>query len=168
MRGRDRGRSGAVPGRAGRAACALAVLCAASALNVPPVAGHALLHRVLEGDSVVRIQFRFPDGDRPLFESYRVMAPDDDQPFQTGRVNALGEVSFLPHRPGIWRVTVTTEDGHGTEARVRVDTEGLGTETQGSEGLSRWERVASGVGYVLGVFGILALWRGGRARRTSA
>lgn len=159
-----RARTLAMPGWAWRTACALTALCVASVLNAPPAAGHALQHRVLEGDSVVRIQFHFPDGGQPLFESYRVTAPGDDRPFQTGRVNASGEVSFRPDRPGLWRVTIATEDGHGTEARVRVDEKGPDSEPREPGELSQWERLGAGVGYVLGIFGILALWR---ARRTS-
>ncbi|TVP89030.1 MAG: hypothetical protein EA347_04925 [Thioalkalivibrio sp.] len=139
-----------------------------AALAAPPAAAHALLHRVLEADSMVRAEFYFPDGDKPYFESYRVMGPDDHRPFQTGRVNALGEVSFRPDRPGLWRVLVATEDGHGAEARVRVDADGLGEEGQVSRGLSRWERLTAGVGYVLGVFGIITLWRMRRASRARA
>jgi len=114
---------------------------------------------------MVRAEFYFPDGDRPYFESYRVMAPDDHRPFQTGRVNAAGEVTFQPDRPGPWRVIVATEDGHGTELRITVDADGIASGTQGLVGLSRWERLTAGVGYLLGMFGLLALWRMHRARR---
>ena len=140
------------------------LLLLAAVLAAPPAAAHALLHRVLEADTMVRAEFYFPDGDRPYFESYRVMAPDDQRPFQTGRVNAAGEVSFRPDRSGAWRVIVATEDGHGAELRIFVDADGVPSSAQGLAGLSRWERLTAGVGYLLGVFGLLALWRMHRAR----
>lgn len=145
-----------------------AVLLLVVVLAVPPAASHALLHRVLEADSVVRVEFHFPDGDRPYFESYRVMAPDDHRPFQTGRVNAAGEMSFRPDRPGQWRIVVATEDGHGAEVRIAVDPDGIRPGDHGLVGLSRWERLIASVGYLLGVFGIIALWRMHRARRSPA
>jgi len=158
----------ALRGRSWRTARALALLCVAGMMTIPPAAGHALLHSVLDADSMVRVEFHYPDGDRPFFETYRVMGPDDHRPFQTGRVNAVGEVSFRPDRPGVWRVLVATEDGHGAEARVRVEADGSNAEGPVSRGLSRWERLTAGVGYVLGVFGIIALWRVGRARSARA
>jgi nickel transport protein len=145
-----------------------AIFLPVAVLAVPPAAGHALLHRVLETDSMVRVEFHFADGDRPYFESYRVMGPDDFRPFQTGRVNAVGEVSFRPDRPGPWRVLVATEDGHGAEFQMTVDHDGLRPSGSGPHGLSRWERLIAGIGYLLGVFGIIALWRMHRARRPPA
>ena len=155
-------------GSACRAMIVIAVVTLASVLAAPPAAAHALLHRVLDADSMVRAEFYFPDGDRPYFESYRVMAPDDHRPFQTGRVNAAGEVSFRPDRPGQWRIVVVTEDGHGAELRVTVDPEGIRSADQSLDGLSRWERLIASIGYLLGAFGMIALWRMHRARRTPA
>lgn len=134
----------------------------------PPASAHALLHRVLDADSMVRAEFYFPDGDRPYFESYRIMAPDDHRPFQSGRVNAAGEVSFRPDRPGLWRIVVATEDGHGAELRVRVGADDILPTERGLDGLSRWERLIASIGYLLGVFGIIAFWRMRRAGKSPA
>ncbi|AGA32991.1 hypothetical protein TVNIR_1318 [Thioalkalivibrio nitratireducens DSM 14787] len=131
----------------------------------PPASGHALLHQVLEGDAVL-VRFHFSDGDRPYFETYQVLGPDDARPFQTGRINALGEVSFRPNRPGRWKVIVATEDGHGAEARIDVDPGSLAVADPGGAGLAQAARLSAGVGYLLGAFGIVALWRLQRARRS--
>jgi nickel transport protein len=147
---------------------ALAACCVATSLVAPPAGGHALLHQVLDADSVVRVEFYYPDGDRPYFESYRVMGPDDLRPFQTGRVNAAGEVSFRPDRAGVWKVLVATDDGHGGEWRISVDPDGVRSAGTAPQGLSRWERLTAAVGYLLGAFGIIALWRMRRARRPPA
>lgn len=129
--------------------------------------GHALLHDSSVAEAVV-VQFDFPDGDKPYFEAYRVMAPDDTRPFQSGRINARGEISFRPDRPGAWRVFVATEDGHGVEMQVDVGPEGVVTAGGGDAGPSQAARLAAGIGYLLGVFGIIALWRGRRARHPPA
>jgi nickel transport protein len=125
--------------------------------------GHALLHEALVGEAAV-VQFHFPDGDKPYFEAYRVMAPEDTRPFQSGRINAVGEVSFRPDRPGTWRIVVATEDGHGAEVRVEVGPEGVVTAGGTGVGLSQPARLTAGIGYLLGVFGLITLWRGRRAR----
>jgi nickel transport protein len=131
------------------------------------VLGHALLHAFSAGEAVV-VQFHFADGDKPYFEAYRIMAPDDTRPFQSGRINARGEISFRPDRPGAWRVVVATEDGHGTELRVDVDPDGVVGADGGNAGPSQVAHLTAGIGYLLGVFGIIALWRGRRARHPPA
>ena len=146
---------------AGPAGLLLLLLPGSSAL------GHALLHESSVGEAVV-VQFHFPDGDKPYFEAYRVMPPDATRPFQSGRINALGEISFRPDRPGAWRVVLATDDGHGTEVRVDVDPDGVVRADGGGAGLSQSARLTAGVGYLLGVFGIIALWRGRRARQKPA
>lgn len=129
---------------------------------------HALLHQVRTADSVVLVEFHFPDGDKPFFEGYRVMGPDDQRPFQIGRINAAGEIAFRPDRPGPWRVIVAAEDGHGTELRIDVEAGSLSAIGGGGSGLSQSARLIAGVGYLLGIFGIIGLGRAARARRRSA
>jgi hypothetical protein len=55
-------------------------------------------------------------------------------------------------------VVVTTEDGHGLEVRVRVDEALEVTEVDGPAQAGIMNIVA-GVGYLLGLAGLLALWR---------
>ncbi|MFO8003165.1 hypothetical protein [Thioalkalivibrio sp.] len=129
--------------------------------------GHALLHDAAVAEAVV-VRFHFPDGDKPYFDAYRVMAPDATRPFQSGRINARGEMSFRPDRPGAWRVVVATEDGHGVEMQVEVGPEGVVTAGGGDANPSQAARLTAGIGYLLGVFGIIALWRGRRARHPPA
>jgi len=151
-----------------REACLIAAL-AGLLLLLPgsSALAHALLHESSVGEAAV-VQFLFPDGDKPYFEAYRVMAPDDTRPFQSGRINAVGEVSFRPDRPGTWRVVVATEDGHGAEVRVDVGREGAASAGGAGAGLSQPARLTAGIGYLLGVFGLIALWRGRRARHRPA
>jgi len=161
-----RSRSGVAGGMVG---LWLALILGLANLTSPTaVQAHALLHEVLDVDAMVLVEFFFPDGDRPYFESYRVMGPDQQRPFQTGRINAAGQVSFRPDRPGTWRVIVATEDGHGAEVRITVDPDGLSVAHPGGRGLSQASRITAAVGYLLGVFGIIALWRMRRARRPPA
>lgn len=137
------------------------------AVVLVPASGqaHALLHEVVDGDTIV-VRLSFPGGDAPLFEPYEIYPPGAETPFQAGRVNALGELSFRPDRPGEWQVKVFTADGHGTVVRLAVD-EGAAaavvatTQAQHSHGYTG--RVVAGLGYLLGLFGIWGLWRARRA-----
>jgi len=150
------------------AGAGLALLLAVPGMFPGNAGAHALLYRVLEPGSMVLVEFHFPDGDKPLFEGYRVFGPDDARPFQSGRINAVGEVSFRPDRAGHWRVVVATEDGHGAEVRVDVGPDGLVAGRTSPGGTSLALRLTAGIGYVLGIFGIVALWRIGRRRRAGA
>ncbi|WP_240901438.1 hypothetical protein [Thioalkalivibrio sp. XN279] len=142
---------------------ALAVL----AIALAPVTGaaHALLHEMVDADALV-LKLSFAGGDSPQFESYEILAPGDGTPFQVGQVNAIGEVSFRPDRPGEWQVKVFTADGHGTVVRVAVDAAGSAatvTAAQDAHSHGYAGRVLAGLGYLLGLFGIWALWRSRRA-----
>jgi len=100
----------------------IVVLIAAFLSAAPLALAHGLLHRVVQHTDAVTVQFYFPDDDKPLFEPYQVYGPDSDRPFQTGRINAIGEVSFRTDRPGNWRVEVQTADGH--DVRVELPSDG--------------------------------------------
>jgi nickel transport protein len=129
------------------------------------VQAHALLHEMLDAEAVV-LRFSFPGGEQPWYEPYEVFAPGMDTPFQSGRVNALGEVSFRPDRPGSWRVRVFTEDGHGAMIELDIDAAGMIAGSSGPTGHAHgyWWRVLAALGYLLGVFGLFALWRVRRGR----
>jgi nickel transport protein len=136
-------------------------LTACLLLGLPAGASaHALLHEVLDGDAVT-VRLSYPGGDQPLFESYEIFAPGSDTPFQSGRVNALGELSFRPDRAGPWRVRVFTEDGHGTVIDLAVDEPGGVAATPGhhEHPVGYWPRALAALGYLFGVFGLLVLWR---------
>lgn len=121
---------------------------------------HALLHEVSAGEAVV-VTLGF-QGHGPLqFEPYELYAPGADTPFQSGRVNALGEVIFRPDRAGEWRLRVFTADGHGADITLEVDAAGAVEATSAGHGHAHdfWWRVLAALGYLLGVFGLVALWR---------
>lgn len=118
---------------------------------------HELRHRLSRAEAVA-VQFYLPGHGHPLSEPYEVFAPGSDAPFQTGRVNELGEVVFRPDRDGEWRVRLATGDGHGTVVRINIDEAGEANWQEGrSPGLAG--RVIAALGYLLGLFGLMAVWR---------
>jgi nickel transport protein len=143
-----------------------ATLSALLALLVPASSqGHALLHEVLDGEAVI-VRFVFPGGDQPWFEPYEVFAPGAETPFQSGRINAAGEMSFRPDRAGEWRLRVFTEDGHGAVVSLALDEAGAVAATRGhsADAHGYWGRVVAALGYLLGAAGLLALWHARRGR----
>ena len=143
--------------------CVLALCCV---LWLPAAAeAHALLHERVDGDAVT-LRLSFPGSDQPLFEPYEVFAPGMETPFQSGRVNALGELSFRPDRPGAWRIRVFTEDGHGAVIVLDIDSAGgvAASHADHRHAGSYWLRVLAALGYLLGLFGVAVLWRQRRGR----
>ena len=125
--------------------------------------GHRMHHEVSTAEAqVLSVSYAF--GQQPIFEPYQIFAPDTDVPFQTGRTDMQGRVSFLPDRSGRWRVVVTTEDGHGVEVRVRVD-EALEISEVEGPGAGGLAMTLAGVGYLLGLGGLFVLWRQRQASR---
>jgi nickel transport protein len=144
-----------------------ALALVATALLAPGAAqAHALLHEIVESEATI-LRFRFAGGDPPAFEPYEVFAPGLEAPFQSGRINALGEMSFRPDRPGPWRVRVFTADGHGAVIELGIDESGLAAASRihgHAHAHDYWMRVAAGLGYLLGGFGLMVLWRQRRPR----
>ena len=153
--------------RARRSCRLLAVALAAGfALGLPGAAlGHAMLHEVVDGDAVI-VRLSFAGGGQPRFEPYEVFAPGEETPFQSGRINSLGEASFRPDRPGAWRLRVMTADGHGAVIELEVDAVGGVGAVHADHGHAHgyWPRVLAALGYLLGGFGLWMLWRQRRAR----
>jgi nickel transport protein len=129
------------------------VLVAASSVAF----GHSMDHEIATAEAQV-LSLSHPFGQQPVFVPYQIFAPDSEVAFQNGRTDALGRISFLPDRPGRWRVVVTTEDGHGLEVRVRVD-EALAVAEIEGPARGSLVNILAGVGYLLGLAGLLILWR---------
>lgn len=156
-------------GRAGRLVSLWSVVSLCLAVWPGASAAHALLHEVDEGEAVI-LRFSFPGADPPRFEAYELRAPGQDVAFQSGRLNALGELSFRPDRAGTWQARVITQDGHGAVVELEVDEAGSVLPVSGGRGRAHghgW-RVFAALGYLFGAFGLLALWRARRTRATTA
>ena len=127
--------------------------------------GNAQAHRMdqaVSQDEAMVVSLSFAYGHPPSYESYRIFAPGQEVAFQTGRTDALGRLSFLPDRPGAWRVVVSTDDGHGVEMTIDVDESMTITEVT-APGHTHWAGVLAGIGYLLGLAGLLVLWRNRRS-----
>ncbi len=124
---------------------------------------HDLQYSVQHGEAVV-VDLRFPYGPQPVYEPYEIYGPEEAGPRQVGRSDAQGRIPFLPDEAGRWRVEVATEDGHGLQAEVQVSEAGeVSGVTAPRE--NRWVMAGAGLGYLLGLAGLLYGWQ---QRRLSA
>jgi len=133
----------------------------AIALVTSLAAGSASAHdldHTITMDEATTITLFYPDGAPFSFETYEVIRPGEDSPFQVGRTDRLGRIIFVPDTTATWRVRAFSEDGHGVDLRVDPL---LPDSIEGSESASssRSTRFVLGLGIILGVFGIIALFR---------
>ncbi len=116
---------------------------------------HELVHQVTR-EEMISIGIAYPNGAPFAYESYRIHRPDEEIPFQTGRTDARGRIAILPDRPGDWRLTAISEDGHGVSLSIPVDS-ALASPALGPSPVARILRILSGVGWILGIFGLFVL-----------
>jgi hypothetical protein len=83
-------------------------------LSLPALAqAHEVLHEVRPGGAVA-VRFFESDGVHLARAPYQVWAPGDAEiPWQEGRTDCGGWLSFVPGEQGKWRVRVAGDDGHG-------------------------------------------------------
>ena len=127
--------------------------------------GHGLQHEVVNSEAVV-VSCYFSDGESFTYESYEVYPPDTKIPSQTGRTDSKGRLIFLPDKPGDWQIKVSADDGHGLNFSVAIGEDAVVSDVQKSLP-TRFPGVIAGLGYVLGIFGLLNLFYGKKKNRIS-
>ena len=132
------------------------VLLLASILILSSTAAAHEIERSITRQEAVVVRLSYGDGTAFSYESYEVIRPGEEVPFQTGRTDAEGRISFLPDTEGTWRVRAFSEDGHGADLEVDVGANGLSLEAERRPD-GRWTRVLIGLGVLLVLFGMLRL-----------
>jgi len=117
----------------------------------------------------ISARFFFLPNDPANYSPYEIFAPGEDIPYQKGRTDKNGVVSFLPDRPGKWRIKVTAESEHGGHAAsVEIDVkEGLLMESFSKPLVASYVKFFVGAGLLLSVFGMWALWTARRRKPES-
>jgi len=85
---------------------------------------HETLHEVVLGRAVAVKAF-FADGEVLAYTPAEIFSPADPKiPWQKGRTDRGGYVTFFPNVPGAWRVRVTDDTGHGLDVAIEVPAAG--------------------------------------------
>lgn len=131
-------------------------------LPTASVEGHAIHYDVQPKGISVRV---FYDRENPAsYSQYELFGPEDKEPHQIGRTDKNGFLSFLPDRPGTWRIKVwgeSTHGFHGVAIEVKVDGS-LQLQSFGKPLLATHTKLMVGVSLIFGLFGIYSLWRSRR------
>jgi len=93
-------------------------LAALAALAAAPAPAHETLHEVARGKAIA-VKAYFGDGEVLAYTAYEVYAPADRKiPHQKGRTDRGGWLAFVPDAPGMWRVKVIDDTGHGLDVQI--------------------------------------------------
>ena len=118
--------------------------------------GHGLQHEVVNSRAVV-VSCYFSDGESFAYESYEVYPPDAKIPSQTGRTDSRGRLIFIPDKAGKWQIKASADDGHALNFSVEIGEDAVVSDVQ-KVLPTRFPGVIAGLGYVLGIFGLLNLF----------
>lgn len=137
------------------------LLAVSLAALVPAAAGaHEVLHQV-EPRGAVAVKAYYADGEVLAYTQFEIYSPADPRiPYQKGRTDRSGWLSFVPNLPGKWRVKVVHDTGHGLEVQVDATAAAAGgpsssgTDTPASE-LAFVLRPLLGLGVIAAVFAVL-------------
>lgn len=136
---------------------------------------HGLDVMAQQSDSRVSGLALYSDGSaaQGLFVELR-LADDGEQSLAEGKTDAEGRFSFPVTAEGLLRVMVEGEEGHRAQALVsrlpEASADNLPVQLL-REDIARleqrlwWRDVIGGIGYLLGILGIWALWRGRTGRQ---
>jgi len=142
--------------------CMLIILIAL--LTTSGVKAHSVEYQV--ENRGISARFFFLPNTPANYSPYEIFGPADDIPYQKGRTDKNGVVSFLPDRSGKWTIKVIAESEHGGHAAtVDIDVkESLLMESFSKPLVAAHAKFFVGAGILLGAFGIWALW----TRRTGS
>ncbi len=126
---------------------------------------HDLQLTVTSGEAIV-IQLQHGSGTPLAGTSYEIRPEDTEFVVQSGHTNRDGRIAFVSGDAGTWRLRAFSADGHGGE--MSFSTDETGTMRSSSRPLGeRYLHLITGVGLILGIFGLFSLLRG-RKRHASS
>ena len=128
-----------------------------------PVWAHDLQYAVTDGKAVV-VKLFFMDNTPFSYENYEIYREKEALPFQTGRTDAHGYVSFIPDAPAQWHIKAFSEDGHGVIFNLTTNDDYVLAQSD-KPLVDRYGRIVIGLGVIFGIFGLLSLWLKKRKRQ---
>jgi nickel transport protein len=129
-------------------------------LAMPPDAlAHAINYRLENKGISARVFFT---GDDPMrYATYEIFGPGDTIVFQNGRTSRNGVVSFLPDRPGKWKIKVSgleAQGPHATELEIIVSSS-LDMESFHKPLVAQHTKAFVGLSFLMFPFSLWVFWR---------
>ena len=131
------------------------LLVVLSLLAVSGAEAHSVEYQV--ENRGISTRFFFLPNEPANYSSYEIFGPGDKLPYQKGRTDRNGVVSFLPDRPGKWTIKMIVESDHGGHAAtVEIDVkEGLLMDSFSKPLVAAHTKLFVGAGVLLSVSGVV-------------
>ena len=103
------------------------VVLSLSVLTFLPSQGmaHGVRGTTSGGAEALCASFAYDDGGPMGYAEVEVLAPEAEQPFQTGRTDRNGYFCFRPDTVGRWKLSAKDADGHFIRVGTKVSKEML-------------------------------------------
>jgi len=122
---------------------------------------HDIEHTIQETKAIA-ITVYYDGGEPMSYAEVTLYSPlDETVDFQNGRTDSNGCFTFIPDRPGDWKIVVNDGMGHGLVTTIPVQ-EGMKVDIIQS-GNPRLLKLVTGLSAFLGMSGLLFYWRARRA-----
>jgi len=137
--------------------------------RVFPAMAHGTAAAVVEKRTVCAA-FTYDDGEPIGYSKVTISAPESALPFQSSATDRNGIVCFAPDKVGQWQVTVNDGMGHQQQLPVPVDdtVDTIAAPTAppaATAGRDKVGGVLAGIGVILSLAGIIALYQARRREK---
>ncbi len=124
------------------------------------VYAHGIDYQVI-GNNAIAVKVLYTGGEPISFANVLIFAPDEKIPYLKGKTDKNGVIAFLPDRKGKWSIEITDETEHGMHKKLislQVE-EDFKTVIAQKGLLEKYSKVLTGIGLIIGTFGLIALLR---------
>jgi nickel transport protein len=153
------------------ALCVCFIVPALLLASLGTASAHGVGYRQTDRKAVA-LEFYYSTGETMAYQEFRVYSPDDGKnSYQSGRTDESGRCSFIPEKPGTWRIAVRDDEGHSAEASVSItpeffdddgDPRSVAVNSSLPEGAELFFRAALGVSLL---FNVAALFLAKKAKK---
>ena len=120
----------------------------------------------IEPNRATSIKVYFADGESLSYQEFEIYSPNDPKiPYQKGRTDRNGYLSFVPNTDGMWRVRVIDESGHGLDTEVEIK-QSAAIATRDQRDVLTWLRPVIGALVIAAIFGGIYLTASRRVKKT--
>jgi nickel transport protein len=116
------------------------------------------IHYSVAQEKAYMVQVYYADGTKFSYESYEVYKPSDHKvAYMVGRTDAEGRVLFVPNEAGKWLIKVFSDDGHGANIELNVDSSMKMFEKK-LDFFEKYARASFGLGILMLIFSIITIY----------
>jgi hypothetical protein len=120
----------------------------------------------IEPNRATSIKVHFSDGESLSYKEFEIYSPNDPNiPYQKGRTDRSGYLSFVADTDGTWRVRVIDESGHGLDTEVEIK-QAAAIGAGDRQDILTWLRPVIGALVIAAIFGGIYLTAARRVKKT--